>query len=187
MSSQLHPQSWGPSDDLPNRLGGTPTLSMPDDWTLSTPWRRAQEEADKGGPINHAERMVFLSGSDSPHRVTFALDGADLLAKCDCRAHQFNDWCSHVASLWWQWVTCEIVVHHLDTGREYPAPPCWLSLNDCTDLPTDDLTPAELDAYLTCDLGDVGVREFARYTGRAPGTVGNLLERAREKTVGEQR
>ena len=186
--SRAQSPTWDPSDDLPDRLGGTPTLSMPDDWTLSTPWQRAQEETDEGGPINDAERMVYLSGSDYPHRVTFALDGADLFAECDCKAHRFNDgWCSHVASLWWQWVTGEIVVHHLETGREYPAPPCWLSLDDDrTDLPTD-LNPAELDAYLTCDLGDVSVREFARYTDRSPGTVGNLLRWAREKVGGEQR
>lgn len=184
MSSQPHRGTWESSDDLPNRLGGTPTFSMPDDWTLSTPWQRAQEETDQGGPINRAERMVFLSDSENPHRVTFALNGADLLARCDCRAFQFDDWCSHVASLWWQWVTGEIIVHHLDTGRAYPAPPCWLSLNDCTNLPTD-LTPAELDAYLACDIGGVGVREFARHTDRRPGTVGNLLSRARDKMGGQ--
>lgn len=47
------------------------------------------------------------------------------------------------------------------------------------------LTEAERDAYETCVLGDTGVREHARETGREPGTVGNLLARAREKVRGQ--
>ncbi|MFC7140042.1 SWIM zinc finger family protein [Halosimplex aquaticum] len=179
--------NWQPSDDLPDRLGGPPTLSMPDDWTKSTPWRRAQEEADEGGPITDAERMVYLSGSDHPHRVTFALKGRTLLADCDCKAHRFNDgWCSHVASLWWQWTRGRIDVSHLDTGREYPEPPAWLRLDDD---PTayDHLTPAELDAYLTCDLGEMGNREYADLSDRSAGTIGNLLRRARDSLGGVDR
>lgn len=178
--------NWQPSDDLPDRLGGPPTLSMPDDWTLSTPWQRAQTEADEGGPINDAERMVYLSGSDHPHRATFALRGRTLLADCDCKAHRFNDgWCSHVASLWWQWNRGRIVVSHLDTGRAYPAPPAWLTLDDDPDR-FDDLTSAELDAYLHCEHGSAGVRQYATQTGRSPGTVGNLLHRARKKLGGSR-
>ena len=182
----LGSRSWQESDDLPNQIGGPPTLSMPDDWTLSTPWQRAQREDDEGGPINDAERMVNLSGSDYAHRVTFALRGRTLVADCDCKAHRFNDWCSHVASLWWQWSRGEIIVTHLGTGRDYPQPPAWLRLDDD---PTayDDLSPAELDAYLTCELGDVGVREYADLSGRAPGTLGNLLRRARDELGGVRR
>lgn len=40
----------------------------------------------------------------------------------------------------------------------------------CDDL--DGLTPAELDAFLTCEWGGVGVRPYARVTSRAPDTVG---------------
>jgi len=183
----LGSRSWQPSDDLPDRLGGPPTLSMPDDWTLSTPWQRAQEETDEGGPVSDAERMVYLSESDNPHRVTFALRGRTLLADCDCKAHRFNDgWCAHVASLWWQWTRGRIVVSHLGTGRDYPEPPAWLRLDDDpTDF--DDLAPAELDAFLTCDLGEMGPREYADVSGRVPGTIGNLLSRARDKLGGEPR
>ncbi|WP_336001438.1 SWIM zinc finger family protein [Halorientalis halophila] len=185
--SRAQSPGWAASDDLPDLLGGTPTLSMPDDWTLSGPWQRAQEETDEGGPINDAERMVYLSGSDYPHRVTFALQGRTLLADCDCKAHRFNDgWCSHVASCWWQWVRGEIVVSHVDTGREYRSPPGWLRLDDPVPTALDDLTPAETDAFLTCDLADVGVREYAEESGRAPGTVGNLLRRARDKVGGRR-
>ncbi|ACV10991.1 RNA polymerase, sigma-24 subunit, ECF subfamily [Halorhabdus utahensis DSM 12940] len=47
------------------------------------------------------------------------------------------------------------------------------------------LTPAEKDAYEAVEIEDYGVREFARKTGRRPGTVGNLLSRARGKVGGE--
>lgn len=187
MSSQS--RTYVESDDLPQQIGEPPVLSMPEDWTLSTPWRRAHEETDRGGRITDPERMVYLSGSEDVHRVTWALKGRTLLADCDCRGHQFNDgWCAHVASLWWQWVRGEIVVQHLDTGREYPQPPAWLKLA-APDERTgyDHLTPAELDAVLTCDYAGVGVREYARLTDRSPGTVGNLLGRAREKLGGVDR
>ncbi|NLV08743.1 RNA polymerase subunit sigma-24 [Halomicrobium mukohataei] len=46
------------------------------------------------------------------------------------------------------------------------------------------MTPAELDAFLHCDVADAGVRSFARRTDRSPGTVGNLLRSAREKLGG---
>ena len=183
MSRSAQP-SWQPSDDLDDGIGAPSTLSMPEDWTLSTAWQRAQREDDAGGPINDAERMVSLSGGDSPHRVTWALRGRTLIAECDCRGHQYHGgWCAHVASLWWQWVRGEIVVSHLDTGRDYSEPPSWLRLDDDPER-YDDLNPAELDAYLHCQLADAGVREYARRTDRAPGTLGNLLRRARETLEG---
>jgi DNA-directed RNA polymerase specialized sigma24 family protein len=46
------------------------------------------------------------------------------------------------------------------------------------------LTEAERDAYEAVERGEHGVREYARKTDRRPGTVGNLLQRAREK-IGE--
>lgn len=183
------PDVYQESPDLPQRIGKPPVFSMPDDWTLSTPWQRAQEEIDQGGPINDAERMVRLSGGEDFHRVTWALRGRTLLAECDCRGHQFNgEWCAHVASLWWQWVRGQIVVQHLETGREYPQPPAWLRIDSPTAQDAlDHLTPAELDAFLTVDLANVGVREYARFTDRSAGTVGNLLRRARNKVGGVER
>jgi DNA-directed RNA polymerase specialized sigma24 family protein len=46
------------------------------------------------------------------------------------------------------------------------------------------LTEAEREAYEAVERGECGVREFARRTDRRPGTVGNLLARAREKVDG---
>jgi len=178
---------WEASPDLPTQIGGPPTFSMPATLTGDTSWERAYLEDDEGGPVNDAERMVYLSGSDYPHRCLWALQGRTLVADCDCEAHRYRDgWCPHVASLWWQWITGRLSVTHVETGREYPVPPAWLQLDDD---PTryDDLTPASLDAYLTCDLGSLGVREYARYSGRSPGTVGNLLASARDSILRGER
>lgn len=48
------------------------------------------------------------------------------------------------------------------------------------------LTPAEREAYEAIRCGRMGVREFARNTGRSPGTVGNLLRRAESKMDGSR-
>jgi len=45
----------------------------------------------------------------------------------------------------------------------------------------DGLTEAEREVYLAVDEGEFGPREYARETERSPGTVGDLLSRAREK------
>jgi len=45
------------------------------------------------------------------------------------------------------------------------------------------LTDAEREVYEAVGMGQYGPREYARKTGRSPGTVGNLLCRAREKLV----
>ncbi|NLV08716.1 sigma-70 family RNA polymerase sigma factor [Halomicrobium mukohataei] len=46
------------------------------------------------------------------------------------------------------------------------------------------LTDAERDVYRAIDDGEYGPREYADETDRAPGTVGNLLRRARDKLDG---
>ena len=45
----------------------------------------------------------------------------------------------------------------------------------------DKLTEAERDVWNSVETGEYGPREYARMTGRSPGTVGNLLARARAK------
>jgi len=55
-----------------------------------------------------------------------------------------------------------------------------------TSAPLTELTEAERDAYVAVERGDYGVREFARETERSPGTVGNLLRRARAKMGGSE-
>ena len=45
----------------------------------------------------------------------------------------------------------------------------------------EDLTEAEAEVWIAVEEGDVGPREYARRSGRSPGTVSNLLRRARDK------
>ena len=44
-----------------------------------------------------------------------------------------------------------------------------------------ELTKAERELFAAVEEGDYGMREYARETGRSPGTIGNLLDRARRK------
>ncbi|WBE14041.1 hypothetical protein CWS96_gp08 [Saline Natrinema sp. J7-1 virus 1] len=46
------------------------------------------------------------------------------------------------------------------------------------------LTDAEREVVEATKLGDKGVREYGRETGRRPGTMGNLLASARERLAG---
>ncbi|DAC85256.1 sigma factor-like helix-turn-helix DNA-binding protein [Natrinema versiforme] len=48
------------------------------------------------------------------------------------------------------------------------------------------LTEAEREVYESTVLGEYGVREYGRETDRRPGTVGNLLARARETLGGDE-
>lgn len=47
------------------------------------------------------------------------------------------------------------------------------------------LTAAEREVYEAIEEDGYGVREYGRRTDRQPGTVGNLLSRAREKLEGD--
>ena len=166
----------------------TSPLTFPDGWQVGKSWQRAQKEEDQGGWINDAERMVWLEESDEPHRVTFVLLADVLRVNCDCASHHYRDWGPHVAWCWWQWINGRLTVTHLQTGREYDTPPEWLRVAEKGQpRQYDGLTAAELDAYLTCDLGSLGVREYARYSGRSPGTVGNLLASARDSILRGER
>ena len=44
-----------------------------------------------------------------------------------------------------------------------------------------DLTDGERDVYEAVENGEYGPREYARETERSPGTISNLLRRARRK------
>jgi DNA-directed RNA polymerase specialized sigma24 family protein len=46
------------------------------------------------------------------------------------------------------------------------------------------LTTAEREVFVAVERSGRGVREYARQTDRSPGTVSNLLRRARSKTEG---
>jgi len=165
----------------------TSPITFPDGFEMGESWQRAQREEDSGGWVNDAERMVWLDDSDEPHRVTFVLVGEVLRVDCDCASHHYRDWGPHVAKCWWEWLNGGLSVTHLQTGREYETPPEWLRVAERGQpRQYDGLSSAQLDCYLTCELGDTGVREYARLTDRAPGTIGNHLRRAREKVGGQR-
>lgn len=159
----------------------------PERWTLTQSWQRAQTERDRGGPVNKAERMVWLTKSDKPKRVFWALQGASLRCKCSCRSFQYRSWCCHVASLWWRWVRDRIDTFHIRTGRRYTYPPCWLRIGETADIDVHSLTPAELDAWLHTVRGHYTQRQWADATDRSHGTVGNLVRRAKWKLGGVRR
>lgn len=48
------------------------------------------------------------------------------------------------------------------------------------------LSSSEREVFEAIEQDGYGVREYARKTGRSPGTVGNLLSRARRKVGGDQ-
>jgi DNA-directed RNA polymerase specialized sigma24 family protein len=48
------------------------------------------------------------------------------------------------------------------------------------------LSDAEREVYEAIEQDGYGVREYARKTDQSPGTVGNLLRRARRKTAGSE-
>lgn len=43
------------------------------------------------------------------------------------------------------------------------------------------LSESQREVYRAIEEGGYGMREYARETGRSPGTVGNLLRRARRR------
>jgi hypothetical protein len=185
-SKQSEPESIEsePIEPFQNRIGEPPILEFPDGWTSSTSWNRANRERDHGGPGEHPHvRFVFLEDSSDPRRVVFVLDGCRIRAECPCDGFHYRGWCAHVASLWWQWCRGRILVRHMQSGRDHRLPPGWIRFGGDPDDDPDlsGLSPKQLDAFLHCELGDFGVREFARHRSKAPGTVGNQLREARQR------
>lgn len=109
-------------------LGGPTELRFPAKWTLSTSWRRAQEAEAAVNPVTPAEWIVQVGDGDL-HRSTFVVDGGELLADCDCHAWRYNEWCAHVARLWWQWSRGRLVVTDRDSNTSLTMPPAWLSVD----------------------------------------------------------
>ena len=125
MSSEAHRAAA--DDPLADRLDEPAVFTPPEGWSLTTSWTRAQTEADRGGPLDAAYRVVLLDGSETQRRVLWAIYQGELRAECSCPAWQYHDhWCAHVASLWWRWSQGRIDVVDLDTGQRHSHPPAWL-------------------------------------------------------------
>lgn len=74
-------------DELRARLHArldVPTLEFPDGWTMSTPWRRAQEARAVVGPIDAARYRVMLSRPDAaPDLGAFTDAQRDVWRRCE--------------------------------------------------------------------------------------------------------
>ena len=114
-------------------LGDPATFQRPDRWTFTKAWQRAQTEPIAIGSTRDPARYSVLLGDGDPHTVLFAIYGGDLVAECDCGAHEYHydgTWCPHVAALWWRWaVQGLLVVTDLDADRTYHTPPPWLRVD----------------------------------------------------------
>ncbi|MFC6953517.1 hypothetical protein [Halorubellus litoreus] len=120
-----------------------PTITFPDDWTMSTAWERAQRAAAICAPTGPAAFRVLMGyidhdGHGDEHEVTFTIYDGDLIADCSCAGFSHSPhrhWCAHVARLWWEWVRDDLAVTDLDTRRVHTSPPWWLRVDD-HDAPT---------------------------------------------------
>lgn len=110
-------------------VAGPDALIFPDDWPMSTSWRRVQDEETAVNPVNDAEYMVQVGDGDI-HRTTAAVENGTLCCDCDCRGWEYRDWCAHVAAIWWRWCRSETFVVDRDAGRTLRRPPAWLSVED---------------------------------------------------------
>jgi len=138
--------------DIANRLGEPERLTFPEDWELSSSWRRAQIAPSQVGAANPAEFDVLMGYVDedglAKHRVLFTLYRGQLRAECPCEGYSYRGWCAHVALLWWKWSREQLGVTDLDTGRNHLSPPWWFDIEGAeaqTKLPTEGDRPAVTD------------------------------------------
>lgn len=120
-------------DQLDRRIGGSPRLVLPEKFTFTNSWKRAQaaREVEIGPAEDAAHFDVCLGYADSHelgdrHRVLFCVENGALRAECSCKAWTFRDWCAHVAVLWWRWSRGRSGVTNLDTGEVLLERPWWL-------------------------------------------------------------
>ena len=117
-----------------------PTMTFPDDWTMSSSWQRAQLAPAKCEPTGPAAFRVLMGyidhdGHGDEHEVTFAIHDGQLVVEGSCAAFKHRHWCAHVALLWLKWTRDDLCVTDLDTRRVHTAPPWWLRVDD-HDAPT---------------------------------------------------
>ena len=155
------------------RLAGTDDTS----WKKAVPY-----ESD----IETVSRLAFKVKSpegENWHHVVLAREGDNHVGICDCKGWEYNDGpCVHLCAVRkaaWKGVTPERDIN----GRVVRI--CDLDAVDPAERRYPYLTDKQREAYLACELGDTGVREFQRDEGySSPGTVSNLLARAERKIDG---
>ncbi|WP_199242191.1 hypothetical protein [Halorubrum sp. SD626R] len=157
------------------RLAGTDDTS----WKNAVPY-----ESD----IQTVSRLAFKVRSpdgEAWHHVILARESGAHVGLCDCKGWEHNDGpCVHLCAVRKAaWSCTKLCTKHTDiNGREVRI--CDLDAVDPAERRYPYLTDKQRDAYLRCDLGDMGVREYQRKQGySSPGTVSNRLRKAREKVA----
>ena len=145
-----------------------------------TSWKKAVPYQSDIEQISRLGYKVRSPDGEEWHHVVLAAEGDHHVGLCDCKGWEYNDGpCVHLCAVRkaaWTGVTPERDIN----GRTIRI--CDLDAVDPAERRYPYLTDKQREAYLRCDLGDMGVREFQRKKGySSPGTVSNRLRVAREK------
>lgn len=153
--------------------------------TDDTSWVKA---ASNGSDIKCVSRLAFkvrsTNGSEW-HHVVLAREGDHHVGLCDCKGWEYNDGpCVHLCAVRQEaWLTANCGRDATDVNGR-PIRICDLDAADPAERRYPYLTEKQREAYLACELGNKGVREFQREQGySSPGTVSNRLRVAREKVA----
>lgn len=152
--------------------------------STETCWQRARPLS---ASIERASRVgyrVALPDGDR-HIVVLALDEGDYVGYCDCKAFEFNTGpCAHLCTIRkaaWAHVEDDrgnrVTIPRLDELGDATAEYPHLSF----------LTDRERDVYVATQIGDTGVRQWARDEDLSPGTASNLLRSARDRIEEHER
>lgn len=147
-----------------------------------TSWKKAVPYQSDIEQISRLGYKVRSPNGEEWHHVVLAAERDNHVGLCDCKGWEYNDGpCVHLCAVRkaaWTGVTPERDIN----GRTIRI--CNLDAVDPAERRYPYLTDKQREAYLRCDLGDMGVREFQRKKGySSPGTVSNRLRVAREKVA----
>lgn len=120
---------------LGSRVGGVPTLDLPEEFGSSSSWQRAEQGEVTRNRLNRAEWMVRV-GDGGLHRVVFALDDGHMQAECDCRGYEHREWCAHVAAMVLAYVRGVVEPADLSEPLSEEADRLWRERDDRVDAVT---------------------------------------------------
>lgn len=147
-----------------------------------TSWKKAVPYQSDIEIVSRLGFKVKSPNGEEWHHVVLASEGDHHVGLCDCKGWEYNDGpCIHLCAVRkaaWTGVTPDRDIN----GRTIRI--CDLDAVDPAERRYPYLTDKQRDAYLKCDLGDTGVREYQREQDySSPGTVSNRLRVAREKVA----
>ncbi|TKX84543.1 SWIM zinc finger family protein [Halorubrum sp. SS5] len=146
-------------------------------WLKARPYRSDFERLSKLG------WKVRSPEGEEWHHVVLGRKSGGFIGACDCKGFEYNPGpCVHLCALrksaWGNRNLCRTETDINDR----PVRLCDLDEADAAEQRYWYLTDLQREAFLNCDLGDMGVREYQREKGySSPGTVSNRLKAAREK------